>query len=655
MVQWMLIGFQICECTSLEILDIKGNKLKILPPELGKLTSLKVLSVEKNRIELLPLCLADMTSLQVIKLQGNPIRFPPKEVLAPLATSLPNGGTYQESEIDTAITSQIKRFLKERQKAITDRSETESGGEESSEGAETPRPMKRVMSGRFPIKVNGVEVPDLRSPALLPRPPPIPSRSHYRGLSQQNAALRRPGVAPLSIGSSNERLRSNSENTLLSGSRISGDRSRRMGIVSKKPSELVTVDELKSNRFSHYRGLSHGSAISGSSNGSNGNTKSPASPADSALPRATYVRRLSSLPERKRASNSPDAVVEGAKGILYALFEVHPLIQSLLGLARDGTNKRTSLERVFYNATTHIEELDRDIINYDNHSEEDEEVAPRSNENVHRACLTAVGAYVHVCSLLTKNVNALIHNGDPRYIRTLLLHLYGSLAEVRNAGSDLFNEAQCHISRISENSEGSMKTHRRDKSATPTTDRPGTGPRIRSATVVQHPSNLRVATDSAPLPFLNSANRFANMSAATPRSEDSFAPTNASAGRMNSGDFSDEDRIFENIFLHLQQTSEMSMRSLPIVNSHFINAMKMNNQQSAPDQTKHFWQTLIQRNEAAMQTTEDLKYRLSTLKLKEPGIRTQGTFWELCNAFIEVHPLCLWHLPKLTIYRHTRN
>lgn len=310
-----------------------------------------------------------MTSLQVIKLQGNPIRYPPKEVLTPSATSPPNGGTYQESEIDTAITSQIKRFMKEKQKAIIDRSETESGGEESSEGAETPRPMKRVMSGRFPIKVNGVEVPDLRSPAL-PRPPPIPSRSHYRGLSQQNAALRRPGVAPLSIGSSNERLRSNSENTLLAGSRISGssDRSRRMGIVSKKPPEhLGTVDELRSNRFSHYRGLSHGSAISGSSNGSNGNTKSPASPSDSALPRATYVRRLSSLPERKRASISPDPVVEGAKGILYALFEVHPLIQSLLGLARDGTNKRTSLERVFYNATTQLEELDRDIISYDNH------------------------------------------------------------------------------------------------------------------------------------------------------------------------------------------------------------------------------------------------------------------------------------------------
>jgi hypothetical protein len=594
-----------------------------------------VLSVEKNRIEVLPLCLADMASLQVIKLQGNPLRFPPKEKLQTSATSPPNGAV-SESEIDTAITSQIKKFLKEKQKAITDRSETESGGEESSEGTETPRPMKRVMSGRFPIKVNGVDVPDLRSPALQ-RPPPIPSRSHYRGLSQINAPGRRPGVMPLTIGSTNERVRSNSENTL-QGSRgsTSTDRSRRMGIVSKKPSELDTVDEMRNNRHSHYRGLSHGSAISGNTNGSNGITKSPASPADSAMLRPTYVRRLSSLPERKRASNSPDIVIEGAKGILYALFEIHPLIQSLLGLLRDNTNKRSSLERVFYNATTQVEELDRDIISYENYSEEDEEAAPRSNETVHSACLTAVGAYVHVSALLTKNVNTLINNGDPRYLRTLLLHLYGSLVEVRNAGADLFTEGQMRMSSISEGSEGTIRSRPRDKSVTPTRDRPGIAPRSRSTTVVQHPSNLRVATDASAPPFLSSANRLANLSAATPRSGDSFASSNTSGGRMNGGDFTDEDAIFENIFLNLQQTSEMSLRSLPTIHSHFVTAMKISAQQSNPEQPKLFWQTLIQKADIALRTTDALKRRLSAIKLKEPGIRTQGAFWELCNSFLQV-------------------
>jgi hypothetical protein len=612
--------------------------LKVLPPELAKLTSLKVLSVHRNRIEDLPLFLADMISLQVLKVKGNPIRFPPKEVLQPEESGSPNAG-FQEGDMDeVAVTSQIKRFL--RQKAISDRSETESGGEESSEGAETPRPVKRVMSGRFPIKVNGTDVPDLRSPAL-PRPPPIPSRSHYRGLSQQNATIRRPGVMPLTIGNANERLRSNSEN-LASARSSNQDRSRRMGIVSRKPSDLGTVDESKLNRYSHYRGLSHGSAMSGT-NGSNGSitsSRSPASPADSTTLRATYVRRLSSLPERKRKSTSPDPIIEGAQGILFALFQVHPLIQTLLGLARDGTNKRTSLERVFYNATTHVEELDRDLQHYITYSEEDEESSPRSNENVHRACSASVSAYIHICSLLSRNVDALLVNGDPRYIRHLLLLLYGSMAEVRNAGADLFLEghigemmSDMRISRISEESQDTIRAHPRDKSITPTRDRPTTNVRLRSTTVVQHPNNFRLATD--PTPPLLSASRFANLDGATPRSGDSFASYIPSGGKIGV-DFTEEDRLFERIFLQLQKSSDMAIRNLPIVHKHFYEAMKTNSQMAKPETTLQFWHVLIQRNGASLQKAEALKNNLSLIVLKDPGIRSQGSFWDLCRSFMGV-------------------
>ncbi|PBP22237.1 RAM signaling pathway protein [Diplocarpon rosae] len=539
----------ICRLTSLEILDLGRNKLKILPPELAKLTSLKVLSVQKNRIEVLPFCLADMASLQVLKLDGNPVRFPPKEILQPQATTPPNG-MFQENETDDlAVTSQIKRFL--RQKVISDRSETESGEEESSEGTETPRPVKRVMSGRFPIKVNGSDVPDIRSPAL-PRPPPIPSRSHYRGLSQQNAALRRPGVLPLTIGNANERLRSNSESLLQATRDRSTDRSRRMGIVSKKLAELDTVDETKLNRYSHFRGLSHGSAMQGSSGTTgNGNSRSPASPADSSGQRPTYVRRLSSLPERKRESLSPDPTVEAAKGIF----------------------------------------------------------------------------------LLQRNVETLLENGDPRYIRTLLLLVYGSTAEIRNAGVE-FMKRKRQLPQVAEADEESetARFQPRDKSVTPTRHRPGTNPRSRSATVVQH-SNLRVAT-SVPPPFMNGVARSVTMMAATPQSGDSFASSTISGGRMGAGDFTEEDRIFEKIFLRLQDASEMTIRALPHVNGHFYTAMEAGSKQSKPDQPKQFWQALINRTYTALQTAESLKARLSLIRLKDPGIRAQCAFWELCNAFI---------------------
>ncbi|OBT86362.1 hypothetical protein VE02_03804 [Pseudogymnoascus sp. 03VT05] len=625
----------ICELSSLEILDISRNKLRILPPELAKLTALKVLSVQKNRIEDLPLCLADMNSLQCLKLDGNPIRYPPKEVLQAQASSPPNGIALKESEInDVTVTSQIKKFFK--QKLIMDRSETESGGEESSEGAETPRP-KRVTSGRFPIKVNGSDVPDSRSPALQ-RPPPIPSRSHYRGLSQQNAALRRPGIMPLTIGNSNERVRSNSESLLQRDRAERADRSRRMGVISKKPSDLTTVEELKSNRYSHLRGLSHGSAIqSGNgSNGTNGNTRSPASPADSTNGRSTYVRRLSSLPERKRKSNSPDPVIEGAKGILFALDQVHPLIQSLMGLTRDGSNKRTSLERVFFNATTHVEELDHDIQEYDTYSEEDEEVSPRSNANVRRACITCVSAYIHVCTLLSRNVESLLNNGDPRYIRMLLLHIYGSLVEVRNAGTSLIGSKQKATeqlpSLLEDTNINTIRPSVRDK--TPTRERPNPASRMRSASTIHQTNNLRVLTDSRSA-YTNGSGRSATMTSATPRSGESFTSV-SSAGRMN-GDFTEEDRLFDRIFLGLQQSSEMAIRTLPTVNAHFVQSNKNSMQQGTYDQLKHYWQALSIKCSFALETAETLKARLSLIKLKEPGIRTQGAFWELCNTFMSTY------------------
>lgn len=637
---------QICELNSLEILDLGRNKLRVLPPELSKLSSLKVLSIQKNKLEALPLCIADMSTLQMIKLDGNPLQFPPPEVLqAQTSSSPPNGGMQDRENEDISITSQIKRFM--RQRTLTERSEAESGGEESSEGAETPRPMKRTMSTRFPVKVSGTDLPDLRSPALQRAPPPIPSRSHYRGLSQQSTGARRPGVLPLTIGSANERLRSNSEGLLAITRERSADRSRRMGIVSKK-SELTPVDETKSNRLSHYRGLSHGSAM-------NGVTYSPASPADHNQ-RATYVRRLSSLPERKRESIAKDPVIEAAQGILFALYQIHPQIEGLLKLARDPTNKRTSLERVFYNTSTHVEELDRYIQAYASQSDEEEETPPPSSENVRQACISCVDAYIHICKLLPMSVRALLENGDPRYIRSLLLVIYGSCAEIRNASAGLFEPSRPSLAKVTEAveyDEPSQKTsifRPRDKSITPTRDRPGAIPRTRSATVVQNAANLRVATDMPPPPFMRGAGRSATFTSATPRSGESFS---SSATTLRNGEPNEEDRLFETIFLRLQETSDMSITTLPIVSELFIGAMKKSMDHPTANQPRHFWQILVQRTDTALQATQALKARMSSIRLGEPGVRTQAQFWVLCESFIRVSSLIYHWCSHTDIHRRT--
>ncbi|CCU78418.1 cell morphogenesis protein Sog2/leucin rich repeat protein [Blumeria hordei DH14] len=607
----------ICDLASLEILDFSRNKLKILPLEIVKLTSLKVFSVQKNRVETLPLCIADMASLQVLKLDGNPIQFPPKEVLQPQIISPTNG--YQENEPDEPmITLHIKRFLKQRQ--IADRSEMEFGTEDFGEGIEVQRPIKRAVSGRFPIKVNGTDIPDVRSPALT-RPPPIPSRSHYRGLSQQNASQRRPGVMPLTIGSTNERFR-----------RMG------MGFVSRKSSGLDTVDEAKPNRYSHYRGLSHGSAIIGNLSSGLSTFKSPASPAELYIQRGTVVRRLTSLPECKRKSISPDPNVEAAKSILYALFQVHPLIQSLLGVSRDTNSKRSSLERVLYNATTHVEELDKTIQDFTTPMEGEEETCTRSSENVRHACVTCVNAYIHVLNLLQRNLDTLVEHGDPRYVRTLLLLLFGSTCEINAAHKSFLQVRQTSQNTgtitVSKQEEDSVRIHSRDGSTVPNRRGQGAGSRARSATMIQDSSNLQATPAQLP-PFLNGGGRSATFSSSTPCSVDSFGSNSNVSNITRSGGFTEDDRVFEKIFLRLQQSSEMTIRAIPSVHNHFFAAMKTSCQQSNPEQPKQFWQILIQKCLIVAQAAEMLKSRLSLIKLKEPGIRTQGAFWELCYSFIQ--------------------
>ncbi|KND94041.1 Leucine-rich repeat-containing protein sog2 [Tolypocladium ophioglossoides CBS 100239] len=616
----------LCDLRSLEILDLGRNQLRVLPNEIAKLSSLKVLSVPKNQIRELPLCLADMVSLQVLKFEGNPISFPPKDAVQPQVGSPSIEGISRDIEVtEVAVTAHIKKFL--RQYAINGRIESETTGDESSEGADTPRfPLKRAASGRFPIKVNGADMPDMRPPNGGSRPPPIPSRSHYRGLSQQNTAIRRPGVMPLTIGNVNERLRSNSE-SLLRSDRLDG-RSRRMGIVSKKTSDLGTLDETQANvRFSHYRGLSHGSAMQGTPPGA----KSPATPTEPFLQRPIYVRRLSILPERRRESKIFDPIIEAAKGILYSVFQIHPMIQMLMTLTNDGSAKRSSLEIVFYNTNSHVEELEQEIQKHDVAIAEGDGYSSRDNENVHRACQTLVSAYGHVCTLLADNIDTFVDNGDARYIRTLLMLLYNSIMELRVTLASVTAEQAKHrpANQDSESTSDTIRPYHREPTATPTAERPGFS-RSRNGTVVHNPGNLRVATDMA-VPYLNGSGRTATITSATPRSGESFSSAHS---RGMGSDFSDDDALFDRIFLSLQRSADIVLRTLPNFQVQLAGGLRHAAQQHAPMNLLHDWKSLVAMCNTTIQQTEILRNRLSLIKLNDPGVRTQVGFWNQCSNFI---------------------
>jgi len=62
-------------------LDIRNNKLKVLPENISFLKNLKNLLLERNELSALPLQLGLLTKLSGLNLSSNPLKFPPKKII----------------------------------------------------------------------------------------------------------------------------------------------------------------------------------------------------------------------------------------------------------------------------------------------------------------------------------------------------------------------------------------------------------------------------------------------------------------------------------------------------------------------------------------------------------------------------------------------
>ena len=63
-------------------LDLEGNELHELPPEIGQLTNLQRLDLRGNQLSELPPEIGQLTNLQELALDGNPLlKSPPPEII----------------------------------------------------------------------------------------------------------------------------------------------------------------------------------------------------------------------------------------------------------------------------------------------------------------------------------------------------------------------------------------------------------------------------------------------------------------------------------------------------------------------------------------------------------------------------------------------
>jgi RAM signalling pathway protein len=293
---------------------------------------------------------------------------------------------------------------------------------------DTPRPFKRSVSHRFPV--NPAAVGRSKSPG--PPKPALPNKSQFRdkGNNAQLSNSRYPSGSS-STGAAN-RTRRDAENGL-QAPQIS--KSRRMGMFHKQ-SPVGVMDDSAANRNSfHLRGTSHNSALKEKQRQHARNISGTGSNSSMDLDRSQggFFRRMSSLPEQRAPVATFNPATEGAKSLLFALHSLHPYMSSLLHLAGADGSKRSSLERVFYNSSSQLDALDQSLQAIDQSPPTDEAERRQQEQNIRRACKACLVAYAQVGRLLIKNAQHLVMNADPRYLRMLLILIYGSTIEAGNA------------------------------------------------------------------------------------------------------------------------------------------------------------------------------------------------------------------------------
>jgi Leucine-rich repeat (LRR) protein len=669
---------------NLEILDISRNKVKTIPPDISGLTSLRVLSITENKITDLPTEICDMTMLEMMRIGNNPLR----ENLAKVIEAKKAEVSFLEmngQEREKTITVEIKRHLRASKppKAPPPLAiapiDVDAAQQYEESPMETPKPAKRAPSSRFPV-IPSTGNSDGTSPPNQANPPPIPTRSHFRMTSGQGMAIKRPGITPLISGTG---FRSNSEAT------FQNPRSKRMGMLQKR-TQIDSLEDARANRNSHLRGFSHASALKKGgvppSPGVSIGTASPSSPRNRSNP---FNRRLSSLPEYKVEDEWQNPVIQGAKGMLYALFQIHPQVSGLLAAIRGPEAKRSSLEIVFYHASTHIDRLNDVLERADATHPENIEAIQAAEARVREDCANCITAYTQVADSLQAGIKRLIGGSDPRYVRTLMLLLYGSILEIRNAISSLNIEVKVlptyHKRQRSSGSKHPIQTIPEESTdmrrvATPTREgvvhqRPGM--RLRSDTTIQHtppdgtitPQSLNLTgttvngstytsmnssyASARTLNGSNSSSRsrsnsrnasqvssLASSAVGTPRSSEGFhlprstsyfAQINQATGLTES----QEEAHFGQIFMSLTSAYEAALRNVPVAREHFLRCLEAAREGQQTRAIQQLWSALVYRCQQCHDVSEALQMRLTSMRIKDEGGRSDPSFWLLCKTFLQ--------------------
>lgn len=440
--------------------------------------------------------------------------------------------------------------------------------------------------------------------------------------------FQRPSLNPLGT-SFGERNRSHSESVMSTSLR-----NKRMGIITRKTVEEVAAEKKADNRLSHLRGMSDGVTLQ------NGlappivkDSSSPTSPVDVVKERsANYVRRLSSLPEGKRKSQMDDPYLNIARGILYALDQIHLPIKRLIGSAKDST--KIELQKASQEAFKTAEKLEEVLQKAGAQDEEmDDEEQSKASTAVRSSLEDCMQAFEQLTVALQGDLRKLILEGNQQIVRTVMHLLYGSLVEIRNSCAKLGVEirpvprpAKKHPNRgryLSPAPPGGQLTSLRFRD-----NSHGANSRI-SLAPTQRGHNI------PPMSRSGSSNSLTS-NTTTLHPPATITNRTSRSNTLNSVSELEEDEEFQLIARKLKHACEYLLQGLPSCSTTLQTIRQSEKERNANSPMLEEIDTLITYCQNAFEAAKGVWSTLATLHTQEPGIKNQFDFWQLAMSFIRV-------------------
>jgi len=437
----------------LEILDLSRNYISSFPENPGSILSLRVLHIGRNRITSLPQYFPDFRNLSLFKVADNPITWPPAQVInGPedstkqlevqewienikrwmLEHSNVSGPLTQEPsspppEVDLTSddekvhsrTSSRAHFRNPSIDSVGSHYSTTSGPQSGASSPRLPRPPQALRTlSESPSPDISIDTPQI---SLEDQIDALARHLHGRNASYSVSHLHSP-VHALSLKKSLPELRT----FQLSADNRSSPRTPSLNgdnvpsLPDARPSNGSTTSSNDTIRKAPGRVLQE-------------------SPRASPLPamdgeRNRYFKRLSTLPSSTISKAVPASLlntIDACRGILFALSQIYT---SLHHYAIYAINDRLAsvIWKVLYAAPNFLQTLIGALDRFDNHCLRGTP-PPSACRGVLEACRDCVSVFTKVVGVLQIHLKVLAGADDVRYSRTLLLMLYGSMAEISNS------------------------------------------------------------------------------------------------------------------------------------------------------------------------------------------------------------------------------